>query len=156
MTGFNHGITGAVIALSVKNPYVAVPLSFVSHYFQDLIPHWDYGVSRKTDKTGIFFTKKFNLTLLADFCLSVALMVVLALLFPAHKWLIWACMIAAASPDLAWGYYRLYTEHLKKRKVHYDPVARLHIFVQWSQTKAGGLVEIAWAITSIVIILNLR
>lgn len=156
MTGFNHGITGAVIAITVKNPAVAVPLSFISHYFQDLIPHWDYGVSRQADKKGTFFTRRFNLTLLADFFLSVTLMVVLALLFPAYKWLIWICMVAAASPDLVWAYYRLYREHVKKQKSRYDPLSSLHRKIQWSQTPAGVFVEATWFLVAGVIILNLR
>ncbi|OVE79295.1 hypothetical protein BVY00_00825 [bacterium G20] len=145
-----------MIALTVKNPLLAVPLSFISHYFQDLIPHWDYGVSREADKNGSFFAKSFNISLLADFCLSVILMIVLALLFPTHRLLIWGCMVAAASPDLMWAYYRLYLEKIKKQRSHYDPFARLHILVQWSQTSAGALVEIAWAIVGIFIILGLR
>ncbi len=149
-------MTGAVIALSIKNPAIAVPLSFISHYFQDVIPHWNYGVSRQTNDKGAFFTKKFNLSLLGDFCLSLILMIVLAFLFPTQKWLIWACMIAAASPDLVWAYYRLYREHIKKQKPHYDLFSELHRKIQWSQTAHGGLVEIAWAITGIFIILSLR
>lgn len=156
VTGFNHGITGAAIALTIKNPLLAVPLSFISHYFQDLIPHWDYGVSRQADKKGVFFTKKFNMSLLGDFILSVTLMIVLAILFPTHKWLIWACMVAAASPDLVWAYYRLYREHIKKQTPRYDPFSNLHRKIQWSQTPFGGLVEIAWAITGLFIILSLR
>jgi len=156
VTGFNHGITGAVIALTVKQPVLAVPLSFVSHYFQDLIPHWDYGVSREADKNGNFFTKRFNLSLLADFIFSVILMIVLAILFPTHKLLIWGCMAAAASPDLVWAYYRLYREHIKMQKPKYDPLSNLHHKMQWSQTSAGALVEIAWAIAGLSIILSMR
>lgn len=156
MTGINHGMSGAVIALSVKNPPVAVPLAFVSHFAQDAIPHWNYGVSREEHKTGNFFTRRFNVSLLADFLVSVVLMVVLAFIFPAQKWLIWACMIAAASPDLMWAYYRLYRRHIQKQKPHYDPLARLHSKLQWSQTARGGLVEVAWFLLTGVIILNLR
>ncbi|MDO8591787.1 MAG: hypothetical protein Q7R60_02615 [bacterium] len=156
MTGFNHGITGAAIALTVKNPLLAVPLSFISHYFQDLIPHWDYGVSRQADKKGVFFTKKFNMSLLGDFIFSVILMIVLAILFPAHKWLIWTCMIVAGSPDLVWAYYRLYREHIKKQQPRYDPLSSLHRKIQWSQTAKGIWVEIAWFLLTGAIILNLR
>lgn len=149
-------MTGAIIALTVKNPLVAVPLSFASHYLQDLIPHWNYGVSREAAKKDNFFTTRFNLSLLADFCLSITLMIVLAFLFPAHKWLIWSCMVVAASPDLVWAYYRLYRERIKKQKPRYDPFSNLHRNIQWSQTSLGGLIEIAWAITGLFILLGLR
>lgn len=156
MTGLNHGMTGAALALTIKNPAIAIPLSFISHYLQDLVPHWNYGVSREADKKGSFFTTKFNLALLTDFCLSLILMVVLALLFPAQKWLIWACMVAAASPDLVWAYYRLYREHIKKQQPHYDALSNIHLKMQWSQTAHGALVEVIWFLLMGVTILNLR
>ena len=156
MIGLNHGTTGAVLALTIKNPAVAIPLSFISHYLQDFIPHWNYGVSREADKKGTFFTTKFNLSLLADFLMSLILMVVLAWLFPAHKWLIWACMVAAASPDLVWAYYRLYRGHIKKQKLRYDPFTNFHAKIQWSQTTYGGLVEMAWFLGMGAIIVNLK
>lgn len=155
MTGINHGMTGAVIALTVKNPIVAVPLAFFSHFSQDIIPHWNYGVNRGINKNPTFFTKRFNYTLAADFLTSVVLMIVLAILFPAHKWIIWACMIAAASPDLMWAYYRLYKQHIQKQQLHLDPLASLHNRIQWSQTAKGGLVEIAWFLVMGLIILSL-
>lgn len=156
MTGFNHGMTGAVIALAVKNPAIAIPISFASHFVQDVVPHWNYGVSRQKDKTASFFTARFDLSLLIDFLISVTLMTILALMFPSQKWTIWACMIAAASPDLMWAYYRLYLEHLKKRKPKYDPLARLHRFLQRSQTGPGFVVEIIWFVAAWIIILQFR
>lgn len=149
-------MTGAVIALALKNPAIAVPVSFASHFAQDVVPHWDYGVSRQKDKTANFFTARFDISLLIDFLIAVALMIILALMFPSQKWTIWACMVAAACPDLMWAYYRLYLEHLKRRKPHYDPLARLHKFLQWSQTRRGFLVEIIWFIAAWIIVLQFR
>jgi hypothetical protein len=45
MTGFNHGMAGAVIALTVKQPVLAVPLAFLSHFATDMIPH--FGLDEK-------------------------------------------------------------------------------------------------------------
>src|SRR5260221_194871 len=98
MTGTNHGMTGAVIALLVKEPLIAVPLSYISHYVCDSIPHFGLGEGDE------LFDKKFNITLVSDFLVAVSMMVILGILFPAQRWLIWACMAAAASPDLMWAY----------------------------------------------------
>jgi hypothetical protein len=156
MTGTNHGMTGAVIALTVKNPAIAIPLSFASHFAQDILPHWDYGVSRDQNQSGKFFTRRFNIFLAADFLIAVTIMVVLAFIFPSLKWIIWACMIAAASPDLMWAYYRLYLEHHKQQKPKHGWLAKFHIQVQWSQTAAGLITEVAWFILTGIIILSLR
>lgn len=149
MTGFNHGLTGAAIALIVKNPAVAIPLSFASHFLTDALPHWDYGTGRKNGKAG---SNKFNQVLTADFILSIILMAVLGLLSPTHKWLIWTCMIAAASPDLAWSYY----QYLKRGKKQYGMVSRFHDAVQWSETSGGIYIELAWFIIIGAVVLSLR
>lgn len=150
MTGTNHGLTGAVIALLVKEPVLAVPLSLASHFACDAIPHGGLFPGEK------LFDRRFNWTLAADFTFAVILMVILGILFPAQRWLIWACMIAAASPDLMWAYYHLYVEKIKGRKSTLDPLTRFHSWIQWSQTPAGYLVEIAWfVLMSMVLITRL-
>src|SRR3990167_3503334 len=100
MIALNHGTTGAVIAVTIKEPVLAIPLSFLSHFVQDLIPHWNYGVERAAEQEGRFFTKRFNIYLIIDALLSIILLFTLSfLVFPEYKWLIWACMAAAACPD---------------------------------------------------------
>lgn len=99
MTGFNHGMVGAVIALSVKQPMLAIPLSLASHYLADFIPH--YGFEQKK-----VLKKSFNRFLLADFLLALLCMVILAVLFPHRILLIWSCMVVAAAPDIIWWFYR--------------------------------------------------
>lgn len=37
-----HSLVGMAIATVVPNPAVAVPLSFISHFLGDLVPHWDF------------------------------------------------------------------------------------------------------------------
>lgn len=155
MTGTNHGMTGAVIALLAKEPVIAVPLSYVSHYICDAIPH--FGVKDKPGQPDDeLFSKKFNLILAADFLFAVSMMIVLGFLFPDRKFVIWACMVAAASPDLMWIYYRLYREKLKKLKPNYRRIARFHIWIQWSSTYKGAFVELAWFVLASILILALR
>jgi hypothetical protein len=101
MTGFNHGLTGAVIAIAVKRPELAVPLAFLSHFVQDAIPHWDYGVK---PGSGKLFDRRFNTFLITDLIFGLSIMAFVLGAFPDQYKVIWACMIAAASPDLMWGY----------------------------------------------------
>jgi hypothetical protein len=150
MTGTNHGMTGAVIALLVKEPLLAVPLSFVSHFVCDSIPHAGLAADDK------LFDKKFNITLGCDFLFALVMMAVLGILFPAQKWLVWACMVAAASPDLMWAYYELYIEKLKNKKPQFGPLARFHIWIQWSETPKGWFIEILWFIGVWAIVLTQR
>jgi hypothetical protein len=137
MTGLNHGMTGAVIALIVKQPALAIPLAFLSHFATDMLPH--FGLNEKE-----LFKRKFNIILIADFLIAVILMIILALLFPGKIWIIWTCMIAAASPDLMWAYHRLYIEHFNKGKLNLGLIGRFHKKIQWSQTIPGAYVEVLW------------
>jgi hypothetical protein len=148
MTGFNHGMTGAVIALSVKQPLLAVPLAFLSHFATDLLPH--FGVEKEA-----ILKREFNIILVLDFLFAVFLMIILAILFPDQILLIWACMIAAAAPDLMWAYHRLYIAHYKKRPMRFGTVARFHQKIQWSQTMPGIFIEAGWFILMGLIILHL-
>jgi hypothetical protein len=152
MTGFNHGMTGAVIAITVKKPELAVPLAFLSHFLQDAIPHWDYGTGRPS---GQFFSNRFNTFLISDFLFSLVLMVLIGLAFPYQTWLIVACMIAAASPDLMWGYYYLYLQRIKRRKLRLNWLARLHSKIEWSESLPGAIVEVLWFAAAGDIILQL-
>ncbi len=152
MTGFNHGLTGAVIALTVRQPEIAVPFAFLSHFAQDAIPHWDYSTRGKEEN---LLNRRFNLFLIADFVLSVGLMVLLGIHFPGQRWLIWGCMTAAASPDLMWAYYRLYIQRIKKQKPRLNKFAHLHDRLQWSSSGKGAVVEAAWAIVFGLVIAEL-
>lgn len=150
MTGTNHGMTGAVIALLVKQPQLAVPLSFMSHFVCDSLPH--YGPPRSEK----LFTSKFNKVLSADFIFAVCVMIILGILFPAQRWVIWGCMIAAASPDLMWAYYYLYKIKLQNKMPKFDPLARFHTWIQWSQTPPGIIIEAMWFVAMWTIVLVIR
>lgn len=52
MTGTGHAVIGTVIAAKIGNPYLALPIAFLSHYAADAFPHWDTGTNQK-QKTRI-------------------------------------------------------------------------------------------------------
>jgi len=138
MTGTNHGMTGAVIALLVREPLIAVPLSFISHLVCDAIPHFGFPPTEKV------LGKKFNRLLAIDFVVAILLMIVIGALYPSARLRIWACMAAAASPDIVWAYYYLYLAKIKRQKFKFDPVTRFLKWIQWSETKKGAYVEVVW------------
>jgi hypothetical protein len=42
MTATNHAITGAIIAVVIDKPVIALPLALLSHFAQDALPHFGY------------------------------------------------------------------------------------------------------------------
>jgi hypothetical protein len=47
-----HTIVGATIATKIPNPLISLPLAFFSHFFLDLIPHWNPSLYSETKKFG--------------------------------------------------------------------------------------------------------
>lgn len=47
-----HTIVGAAIATKIPNPWIALPLAFLSHFPLDLIPHWNPSLYTETEKYG--------------------------------------------------------------------------------------------------------
>ncbi len=67
-----HAVVGAVIAYKVGNPALALPLSFLSHFALDLLPHWNPHLNREmklygriTDRTRRIIIMDVILSLIA-------------------------------------------------------------------------------------------
>ena len=149
MTATNHAVTGAVIALAVKKPEFAIPLAFLSHFLIDVVPHFE-----ALDLPGKFA----RLFIFSDALVAAILSIFVALIFNVKvpAWLIFICSAAAVSPDFMWAfrYFRL----KDMDKVFDEPmswVARLHLDIQLSETLRGILVEAAWLVAMITLLIKL-
>jgi hypothetical protein len=97
MTATGHGIIGAVIATQVNNPFIAIPLAFVSHIAADAFPHWDTGTNRKNKSHTVFFAHSF-----IDLSLSLVLPYLMVKnLFPQTD-LFYLYTVVLASQFLDW------------------------------------------------------
>ncbi len=102
MTTSNHALAGTIIAVAVKQPEVALPLSFLSHFVLDSIPHYGH------PGEGLQETLKHRRTLVIEILGLVGLVV----LFMSGAWaasFVLLCAFVACSPDLEWPlWYALY------------------------------------------------
>jgi len=76
MTATGHAVIGTVIAASISNPVVAIPLALFSHLVADLFPHWDPGTNRSKKSKERFLAEGFLdvlLSLIITFLLVVFL-----------------------------------------------------------------------------------
>ena len=92
MTATNHAITGAVIGLALGNPYLAIPLSLVSHYAMDTLPHFG--------KMWPLKSKKFVNYLLIEALFCFLIVLTMFIVRPQHCILGMICAFIAAAPDL--------------------------------------------------------
>lgn len=146
MTATNHALTGAVIGLVVANPLVALLAAFISHFICDSIPH--YASSAPSKK--LLKTNRFRNYLIVEASLCFLVVVCLAITRP-HHWLVAAiCAFLAASPDLFW--INRYVTLRHGRTWRPNLFSKFAARIQWFQRPIGAVVEVAWFIAAIVLL----
>ncbi|HEY4963477.1 MAG TPA: hypothetical protein VIH90_02145 [Candidatus Saccharimonadales bacterium] len=68
MIGYNHALTGGVIAYYLPLP-IALPFAFASHFVLDSLPH--YGIPNKNRDRSSFWKIFFTLDTIATFALAI-------------------------------------------------------------------------------------
>lgn len=89
-----HLLAGAAIASKIQSAPLALFLAFLSHYFLDFIPHWEYSIENireKRWKKSLFDFLKVGLDILAG--------VLLLFLCSENQPIIYAGAFLAISPD---------------------------------------------------------
>ncbi|HEY5152520.1 MAG TPA: hypothetical protein VII55_00950 [Candidatus Saccharimonadales bacterium] len=149
MTAVNHALTGTLIGLLVGQPLAAVPLAVGSHFVCDALPHFGTGLPDNI----LLKTKAFRNYLFADAFLCFLLVCILALMRPEHWLLAAVCALAAASPDfLSINRYWKTRRGLKWKPGRYVKFAS---GIQWFERPIGAVVEIAWFIGAVVLLVPL-
>lgn len=145
MTATNHALAGALIGLSVGQPWLAIPASFLSHFVCDAIPHFGF---RQT----AIGSKLFRNVLLADVTLCVLLVVALVILQPSNWFLAAVCAFVATSPDLMW--LKKFRQARQGKTISQDKsiVRRFHAGIQWFEKPIGLAVEAVWAVSAIILL----
>lgn len=146
MTATNHALTGAAIAAVIKQPFLAFPLAFMSHFFCDALPH--FGINMK------FHSRQMYTWLLLDGAAALGCAAVLLWIGVSSPIVLAIAGFFAMSPDLAWFFYGI-----KGRlgDVHsFDIVSRFHSKIQWYQKVPGLTVEAVWAVLMILTILRVQ
>lgn len=128
MIGLNHAGTGIIIALTIRRPEFAIPLSLLSHFVLDMVPHSLVAPVRKY-MAPYLIIEAVGATVLTLVCMIA---------FPELWLLIGFCAVAAYSPDFLWPFY--YRTKLGSRPFFRQFFA-FHKKIQWSETYRGWLVE---------------
>jgi hypothetical protein len=129
MLSIAHGVTGALIATKVGDPFLSAPLILITHYVQDLIPHWDFG----TGMTKHLKSKKsaFFQELLIDLPLSVILVFFIFRQYESFSIYPWLGWFLGLLPDFLEFPYLF----LNARFFPIKELARLHAFSHRSTPK---------------------
>ncbi len=145
MTGLNHTATGAVIALSIKQPFLALPLAFASHFVLDALPH--FGIDH-ADKAQQSLLRK---VVTYDSCATVLL--ILTVYLVSRNLFVVACMLITLLPDSVWfvkyahDRYRGQAFSLPK-----DVFSRFHKRIQWGERPWAWRLELVWAVVALTVL----
>lgn len=148
MTGTNHALTGANIAL-ITGQWWAVPLSFISHFMLDVLPHYGEDAERG---------RRFKIVLGID--VLVASILALAMAGAGVlSWFVFLCMIVAWSPDVVhfWREWHFATGRATPETMPQNWLTSFHKKLQWGERTWGWVLEISWFIAMIsVMALTIR
>lgn len=146
MTAINHALTGAVIGFVIGQPLIAVPVAVASHFVCDALPHYD-----SEPKGARVKTSSFRVYLMVEAALCAGFVLLLAVLHPAHWLLAAGCAFAATSPDLLW--INRFIALSRHRPWRPGIVLRFADAIQWFARPIGAVVELAWFIGILVLLL---
>jgi len=135
-------LTGAVIATAVQQPWLVVPLAFLSHFVLDTFPHFGIHESDSAERNAHPF---FRTVLTVDLVLVFLALVLIPILFSSlvSWWVILLGMLAAYAPDVVWI---AHFWHDKKGHDRKEPIwlTKFHQKIQWFEKPPGIATEIIW------------
>lgn len=137
MTASNHAVTGAVIAMAVHQPLLALPLAVVSHFALDAAPH--FGNHPKMAQSS----RAFLFMLAVDAGIASSILLTLVVLMPGYWLLPVAGALLSMAPDLMWFPNFLRVTGGRKLKKP-DAITRWHKSIQRYERPWGIYVEAIW------------
>lgn len=143
MTGLNHVLTGSAIALAVREPLLAAPLAFLSHFILDITPHFGGTPIYEFGKH-----KAFPYIMFADGLISFSAVTAVAALVPELANVVLLCALCAILPDVLLFTY--YTQGRPNTWFH-----KFHLGIQWFERPPGLLVEASYAIFISIVVIGL-
>jgi hypothetical protein len=146
LTLANHFLAGGLIAVTVKQPVLVIPLAVASHFVLDALPHQGY------NRGGYATSLKHKTT----YVVEGASVIVTALLFTTgvFGWnLATLAGVLAILPDAEWP-YRYFLYERKGKRPPETFITRFHRNIQWCERPWGWVFELALFIAGFILLLQ--
>lgn len=147
----NHAAVAAILALTIKNPVVVIPLVLISHYVLDAFPHFGYA-------GGGGFGEAFKHRLTYFYIgLDVLGSIIVIWSIWATAWLVYISALTAVIPDMG----HIYRYFFKERKGLSKPgegnlLSSFHHKIEWCERPWGLYVEVPIAVFLLLLIWNIK
>ena len=151
MTAANHTIFGALVGVLVKEPVLAIPAAFASHFLLDMLPHFGFGklpVSKR-NKLPLF---RFVIGVDIVVALSLAAFLPLSLVGTGVGIAsVMACMAASYAPDALWV-LRYRRETNRRDEMNRNRFLKFHKKIQWGERSWGLWIEIPFFTATLILL----
>lgn len=149
MLAVTHTFTGALIAVSVKEPALALPLALASHFVMDLLPHYglpgDIAENRRLRSHRLIINTESSIAGLSLIVLPILLR------DSVHPLITFGCMFLAVLPDLVWlAKFTIYK--LTGKLPAYGRFSVVHKKMQWAEMRVGIIFDLAWLVAVSILI----
>lgn len=130
MTGTNHFLAGALVAMVAPHPIIAGATALVSHLVLDALPHF-----------GRSSLRVQNVVVVSD---MVCLMVLVGMMWEANRYLAIICGFLAMALDLIW--IPLYRAQLLGRHYTLNRIEHALHALQWGERPWGLAIEVPFGV----------
>lgn len=145
MQALNHVAFGTLLAVTLKQPALVVPIALASHFAMDVLPH--YGEDSKAPRGSA----PYHFRILIDGLASLIFVGVFSSRFPEYSGVIMLGALFAVFPDFFWP-LALYI----KRSNPIWKFLRFHKQIQKFESPKGIYNEVVWFIATLLIISAVR
>lgn len=148
-----HVLVASAIAVNTGNPFLAIPLAFLSHFVLDEVPHWNPHITTMEGDVKVIDRKSMKI-IIADSSLALIAGSAIALSYlPDYEkfLLVLVCSLMAVLPDLIEAPY-IFLDYRKKYLKKWLSFQKKHQFdtnIVWGLT-----VQTMTIISSLVWIFN--
>ena len=146
MTTANHLLAGTILALTIKEPALVLPLAFLSHFLLDALPHYGH------DGYGEAFRHKETLIMELLGLIGIAAL----LSAGVYGWnLALLAAVVAVSPDFEWP-FRYFLFERRGKPPFKTPLTRIHKNIQWCERNWAMTVEVGFFVAAYLWLLELQ
>lgn len=136
----NHLLAGSIIAITIKNPAIVLPLAFISHFLMDALPHYGYAGQK-----GYVEALKHRMSYVSTIFSVMLCVIVGIILIVNSKWLALGAGLLAMSVDFigVWNYLAFEKHGSSGRNILAKMHVGFHRRIQWCERPWGIYIEVA-------------
>lgn len=148
MTATGHALIGAAIGSQITNPLISIPLSFLSHFACDKVPHWDVMTDKNKSKNLVIVESIIDVLI----AFSLVGLIFLYFLHASNPINVFLCAFTAQLPDWAEVPYSIFKIKIPLVYDNYKIQSKIHDIWFDSRLKAPWGILTQFSVVAIFVL----